>query len=70
MKGSCRLRTLQTSDLSHGWFNVGNLRTGFFSLVDFQRGTALVSVKSVDTTLGSSRYTRTASHIDDLALAN
>lgn len=48
------------------WFNVGQLYNGKFPLVDFQKGSTLVSVKTIDTT-GSSWVTRMEQHIDNLS---
>jgi filamentous hemagglutinin len=50
------------------WFNVGQLNNGKFPLVDFQKDSMLVSLKSVDTA-GSTWFGRMTQHIDDLALA-
>nr|WP_242504342.1 RHS repeat-associated core domain-containing protein [Promicromonospora panici] len=50
------------------WFRVGSLHNGYFPLVDFQRGTSLVSLKSVDSS-SASGLARMQKHIDDLAAA-
>jgi hypothetical protein len=47
------------------WFNVGQLNNGKFPLVDFQNGSTLVSLKSVNTN-GSTWMTRMQDHIYDL----
>jgi filamentous hemagglutinin len=47
------------------WFNVGKLNNGYFPLVDFQKGTTLVSLKSVDTA-GTTWFSRMQTHIRDL----
>jgi len=48
------------------WFWVGSQNRGYFGLVDFQQGGALVSLKSVDTR-GSSWLDGMQAHIVDLA---
>ena len=47
------------------WFNVGSLDNGYFPLVDFQKGTTLVSLKTVDTT-GTTWLARMRDHIQEL----
>ncbi|WP_447610686.1 hemagglutinin repeat-containing protein [Stenotrophomonas maltophilia] len=48
-----------------GWYNIGASKNGYFPLVDFQNGSTLVSLKSVDTS-GSSWLSRMQDHIVDL----
>tara|TARA_R110001592_G_scaffold349845_1_gene645486 strand:- start:1961 stop:5785 length:3825 start_codon:yes stop_codon:yes gene_type:complete len=60
---------LATTDYED-WFNVGELMHGYFPLVDFQRGTNLVSLKTVDTTGTSDWMGRMQLHIDELNYRN
>ncbi len=48
-----------------GWYNIGASKNGYFPLADFQNGSTLVSLKSVDTS-GSSWLSRMQDHIVDL----
>lgn len=64
LRGSLIERKLAQTEYKD-WFNVGQLDSGTFPLVDFQKGDTLVSVKSVDTA-GSTWLGRIQEHIDDL----
>ncbi|MEX6584891.1 DUF6862 domain-containing protein, partial [Ralstonia solanacearum] len=59
-----RLATTEYS-ATNGWYNVGAANNGYFPLVDFQNGTTLVSLKSVDTT-GTSWQSRMETVINQL----
>ncbi|MBT1535686.1 DUF637 domain-containing protein [Ralstonia solanacearum] len=59
-----RLATTEYS-AANGWYNVGAANNGYFPLVDFQNGTTLVSLKSVDTT-GTSWQSRMETVINQL----
>ena len=50
----------------HDWENIGALHNGYFPLVDFQKETNLVSLKTVDTS-GATWLGRMENHIDELA---
>lgn len=50
------------------WENVGQLRNGFFPLVDFKKGDVLVSLKTIDTSQKSASWVGSMEkHIDKLA---
>jgi len=51
-----------------GWWHVGALEGGFYPLIDFQKGTKFVSVKSVDTRTGG-WLSRVRKHIQELGQA-
>ncbi|WP_245445199.1 hemagglutinin repeat-containing protein [Rhizobium anhuiense] len=50
---------------TNGWFNIGAENNGYFPLIDFQKGSTVVSLKTIDTT-GSAWMARMKNTIDQL----